>query len=142
MGKVEAQLLSRDQVLQVLKERSAAAQNRMSQQHNPYRRQKEYNMGDRVYLNNYPQGRVSRRSAGVHKLSATRTGKVAYKLQLPEGAGIHPVFHVSRLTPGHARNEGEPAVLTSLPEQLSTLFPFLVLMQKNKGAGGLTQMSG
>ena len=78
----------------------------MADQANKHRLDKEFQLGEWVLLKlqAYRQNTVSNRRC--HKLSRQyygpfkiidRIGKVAYKLELPEGACIHLVFHVSLL---------------------------------------------
>jgi hypothetical protein len=77
-------------------------------------------VGDLVYLKpqTYVQSSIARRSN--NKLSfkffgpfriLARIGSVAYKLELPETASIHPVFHVSQLK----RTAGSQMVASALP---------------------------
>ena len=78
----------------------------MKQYANKRRSDQEFEEGEKVYLKlRYPrlkafnQGSVSKLSPwyfGPFNI-AERIGKVAYKLQLPEGTNIHPVFHLSLL---------------------------------------------
>ncbi|XP_066333772.1 uncharacterized protein [Miscanthus floridulus] len=68
--------------------------------------EREFQQGDLVYmkLQPYVQSTLAARSNkklpfqfyGPYKV-LQRVGKVAYKLELPEGSRIHPVIHVSQL---------------------------------------------
>ena len=94
------------QTLTKLKENLQRAQHRMKQQADKGCSDKHYSVGDWVWveLHSYRQQSVSRRTCpklakrffGPYKI-VEQVGVVAYKLELPVTACIHPVFHVSLL---------------------------------------------
>ena len=73
------------------------------------RRPQEFQVGDRVLIKIRPEQirlrnkdrRLLRRFEGPFPITA-KVGSAAYKVELPEGLNIHPVFHVSNLRPHHA----------------------------------------
>ncbi|KAA3465173.1 reverse transcriptase [Gossypium australe] len=84
----------------------ARAQERMRQMADRKRFDREFKMGDFVYLKLQPYRQHSLREGGNQKMApryfgpypvAGKFGKVAYKLTLPEDSRIHPTFHVSKL---------------------------------------------
>ncbi len=92
-----------------LRDRLQVAQNRMKQQADKHRREKEHIVGSWVYLRLQPYRRVSLAARKNPKLAARyygpfeileRVGEVAYRLKLPPGSQIHPVFHISQLKQG------------------------------------------
>uniref|UniRef100_A0A2N9ED64 Integrase catalytic domain-containing protein n=1 Tax=Fagus sylvatica TaxID=28930 RepID=A0A2N9ED64_FAGSY len=102
---VEDLLEHRQQVVGLLEHNLVAAQARMKQQVDKHRAEMEFEFGDWVFLRIQPFKQKSMRKK-LGKLSPKfyepykviqRVGMVAYKLELPEGACIHPVFHVSFL---------------------------------------------
>ncbi|GJS85662.1 retrotransposable element Tf2 [Tanacetum coccineum] len=71
-----------------------------------YAREKAIQIFDWVYLKLQPYRQVTLRKGKQHKLSSkfyglfqviAKVGKVAYKLQFPDNAKVHLVFHVSQL---------------------------------------------
>jgi hypothetical protein len=105
---VEETINELQQQAQVLKEHLAKAQNEMKMMANKHKHHQEYQVGERVLLKLQPYARSSLVNRPFPKLAfkyfgpfhvLERIGKAAYKLDLPEEARIHPVFHVSQLKP-------------------------------------------
>ncbi|KAL9454503.1 hypothetical protein AB3S75_009990 [Citrus x aurantiifolia] len=103
---VDQALHSRDELLLQLKKNLATAANRMKQIADKGRRDVEFKQGDMVLLKLQPYRQTSVFKRAHQKLACRyfgpylvlrKVGAVAYELQLPENARIHPVFHVSLL---------------------------------------------
>ncbi|XP_027358778.1 uncharacterized protein LOC113867584 [Abrus precatorius] len=104
---------TRDEISTLLKKNLQQAQDKMKVNANKKRTEKEYKVGDLVYLKLQPYKQTSLPSTSFHKLVARyfspfkvleRIGQVAYKLELPQGSKIHYVFHISLLKKCHGHN--------------------------------------
>ena len=102
---IDKYLVERDQTLSFLKEKLHDAQSAMKSTKDKARRDEELSVGDWVYLKIRPyrmKSLVKRFNAklaqyfGPYQITK-RIGVVAYKLSLPDGCRIHPVFHISQL---------------------------------------------
>ncbi|XP_010230065.1 uncharacterized protein LOC104582310 [Brachypodium distachyon] len=100
-------LLQRCQVaLQIIKDNLLKAQHRVKYYADKNRVERTLNVGDMVYLKIQPYRHTSlslHRSLKLHSRYygpfkvLEKIGELAYKLLLPEGCRLHPVFHVSQL---------------------------------------------
>lgn len=99
-------LQERQETLVLLQQHLLRAQQRMKSQEDKHKTEREFAVGDFVYMKLQPYTQTSVAQRSNHKLSfkffgpyeiLARVGKVAYKLKLPAGSQIHPVLHVSQL---------------------------------------------
>lgn len=99
-------LVSRDEILSLLRKNLAKAQARMKENADKNRREVTFDVGDWVYVKLQPYRQISLSGAKYHKLSkrfygpylvTAKVGSVAYKLALPPQSKIHNVFHCSLL---------------------------------------------
>ena len=103
---VDRTLQGRETAIKLLKFYLQRAQNRMKQQADKKRSDRQFLVGDFVYLKLQPYRQTTVANHKCLKLFARffgpfkvleKIGEVAYKLELPSKAKIHPVFHVSQL---------------------------------------------
>lgn len=129
---VEKELQDRDQVLEELKDQLKEAQARMKQQYDTRHTAREFNVGDQVFLRLQPYRQASLSLRKNLKLSPKyygpyeviqRIGPVAYKLQLPDTAKIHPVFHVSLLKKQVGANVQVQTTLPTVHDEEGSLLP-------------------
>ena len=102
------------------------AHNHMRQQANQRRTEREFEVGDWVFVRLQPYKQVSLKSGGKHKLAPKFYGlyqiiqnisQVAYKLQLTDKSRIHNVFHVSCLKIMLGQHQMVQTILPMLDDQ-------------------------
>jgi hypothetical protein len=103
---VDEVLRNREQIIHLLQHNIKQAQQRMKKYADLRRSEREFQVGHEVYLRLQPYRQTAVAHHRALKLSPRfygpfrvlrRVGKVAYELDLPPEARIHPVFHVSQL---------------------------------------------
>ena len=148
---VDRSLQAREAAINLMKFYLHRASNRMKQQADKRRSDREFSIGDLVYVKLQPYRQQSVVHRFCPKLSAKffgpyqvleRIGKVAYKLALPAGTRVHPVFHVSQLKQhiGHAMVQSALLVLDG--EDLISKEPVQILDSRirKKGNQAVTQV--
>nr|GEX39470.1 retrotransposable element Tf2 [Tanacetum cinerariifolium] len=111
--KVDRILQAREEAIKVLKFHLKRSQDRMRNQANKHRTDRQFKVGDWVYLKLQPHKQVSIRQGHQNKLSpkyygpfkvAERIREVAYRLELPNSNQIYLVFHISQLKKCHGKD--------------------------------------
>ncbi|KAK1679361.1 hypothetical protein QYE76_040209 [Lolium multiflorum] len=148
-----AWLEHRKELTAIIQQHLHRAQQRMKHQEDKKRSEREFQVGDKVYmkLQPYIQTSVARRPNqklsfkyfGPYEILA-RIGKMAYKLKLPIGAKIHPVLHVSQLklaVPPNQVHDSDLAFL-SITNDPSSVYPSEVLGRRmiKRGRGFIHQI--
>ena len=103
---IDSYLQDRQQLFSLLKHNLNVAQERMTWFANKKRVDRSFEVGDQVYLRLQPYKQSPVQSKQFGNLAphfygpfqiVQKVGQVSYKLDLPKGSQIHPVFHVSNL---------------------------------------------
>ena len=144
-----AWLKEREIMHELLQQHLKQAQDRMKKQADKHRTDKQFTVGDSVYLRLQPYIQTSLAQRPYQKLAFRyygpykiigRVGAVAYKLQLPAGSKIHNVVHVSQLK--QAVGVDMP-IAGSLPPDNATLqalhVPCSILDDRYGGASSTTR---
>ncbi|KAJ0555261.1 putative nucleotidyltransferase, Ribonuclease H [Helianthus annuus] len=134
-------LTQRDSILATLKQSLARARNRMKQFADRHRSERDFNVGDWVYLKLQPYVQTSLRLHKYSKISPKyygpfqiirRVGMAAYTLQLPDGSQIHPTFHVSLLKKAF----GPPEQQILIPNATVQIHQPLVILDRKMARSG------
>ena len=129
---VQTWLASHTEHNAALKEHLSGAQYKYKQFADQKRSDREFAVGEMVYLRLQPYAQSTVVNCPCHKLALKyfgpykvldKVGNAAYRLELPRGSQVHPVFHVSQLK-GHVPDH--TPVFTSLPVPVDLSVPGVV----------------
>jgi hypothetical protein len=90
----------------LIKQHLATVQNRIKLQADKLRTDRKFQVGDRVLLKLQPYAQHSVVNRPCHKIAfkffgpytvVEKVRSAAYKLDLPDGSTVHPIFHISQL---------------------------------------------
>jgi hypothetical protein len=133
--------------IDLLRDHLLHAQARMKSKANKNRTECQFAVGEHVLLKLQPYAQHSVVNRPCHKLAykyfgpfdiLARIGAVAYKLQLPDSAKVHPVFHVSQLKPFTANYTPVFSELPKTPDLAATdTFPVAILQRWMVQAGNV-----
>lgn len=152
MNSIEEMLQERDAILDDLHYNLTRAQQILKSAANLKRRDDAFEVDDMVYLKLQPyrqrslarklNEKLAARFYGPFRIAA-KVGKVAYRLELPETAKIHPVFHISQLK----RSVGNATSHGSIPPQLTAdlelmVEPEALLEVRQVKVGSATKLEG
>ena len=144
VSSVDHLLEDRDAILDDLRMNLLRAQQRMKRHADTKRHHEEFKAGDLVFLKLKPYRQHFLAQRRYEKLAACyygpfkilqRIGKVAYKLELPPLAQLHPVFHVSQLRPTRGVSSSSPII----PPQLTPELELVVEPERLLGVRPKTQ---
>ncbi|WVZ23343.1 hypothetical protein V8G54_001887 [Vigna mungo] len=144
---VAADLVDRDEAIRQLKYHLLRAQQQMKKYADKKRRFMQLEVGEWVFIKLRPhrQSTIARRI--IQKLApryygpflvVEKKGEVSYKVQLPESAKVHPVFHISHLKKASGNHAVEPTLPTELSlEEEDQEDPETVLATREIPEGGI-----
>lgn len=137
VSEVDQLLEAQDIVLDELRMHLLPAQQKMKTHADGKRHHEEFAVEDLVFLKLRSYRRQSLAQRTYKKLAARyygpykilqRIGSVAYKLELPSTALIHPVFHVSQLRRARGASSSSPLIPPQLTLELELLIELEALL--------------
>jgi hypothetical protein len=139
-------LNDRKMVTALLKQHLHRSRLRMRCQADKGRSERQFKVGDLVFLKLQPYVQTSLAARANQKLAfkyfgpfkiVARIGQVAYKLLLPESSSIHPVFHVSQLKQAVAK---DTEVISTIPSDVDLPHVPEKILQRRLVTQGLHQV--
>jgi hypothetical protein len=146
---LDSWIQERQLMTDLIRQHLLRAKARMAKSANLNRSERQFAVGDWVFLKLQPYVQSSIAARANHKLSfkffgpfqvTAKVGTVAYRLALPASSSVHPVFHVSQLK----KAVGPHQSITATPPEpdIQWSFPVAILQRRTLTTGVSSKTQG